>query len=141
MPNGIPRDGFFSLSSLGWAREICPLGSPFIISLQASRHQTAILGTDFFVNAREDGIEKSIPWDHRLSSFFKPHDTKRRFSEQIFSVYPSEDRREKCSFYPCEIWIEKSVPWDHRLSSYCKPWDTKWRFPRRFFLPILLRMG
>ena len=36
----------------------------------------------------EDGIEKSIPRDHRLSSLGKPRDANRRSSQYIFLSYP-----------------------------------------------------
>ena len=36
----------------------------------------------------EGRIEKSVPWDHRLSSLGKPRDAKRRSSGRIFLSYP-----------------------------------------------------
>ena len=36
----------------------------------------------------EEGIEKSVPRDHRLSSLGKPRDAKRWSSERIFLSYP-----------------------------------------------------
>ena len=37
---------------------------------------------------REGMIEKSDPWDHRLSSLGKPRDAQRSSSGQIFLSYP-----------------------------------------------------
>ena len=37
---------------------------------------------------REGMIEKSDPWDHRLSSLGKPRDAQRSSSLQIFLSYP-----------------------------------------------------
>ena len=62
-----------SLFVLGWDRKIHPSGSAFVITWQASRHQTVILRTDFSIppsehrktiriyHECEGGIEKSVP--------------------------------------------------------------------------------
>ena len=55
-----------------------------------------------------DGIEKSVPRDHRLSSLGKPRDANRRSFEPIF--YLPIWHLKSIRIYPeCEGGIEKSV--------------------------------
>ena len=72
----------------------------------------------------EDGIEESVPRDHRLSSHGKPRDANRWSSVRIFLslVMPIADPQDGF-FYPILTHDGFSVHRDHCLSSLGKPHD------------------
>ena len=62
----------------GWDRKIYPSRSPFAITRQILWARKRIY------YSYENGIEKSVPRDHHLSSLGKPRDANRWSSGQIF---------------------------------------------------------
>ena len=76
------------------------------IQKQVDKKLTLTHNTLVWVEDRcEDRLEKSVPQDHRLSSFDKPRDAKRRSSGRIFlyltsRVMPNSDPRHGFFLYP-----------------------------------------
>ena len=69
-------------------------------------------------NLSEGRIEKSVPWDHCLSSLDKPRDAKQRSSGRIFLSYPHT--HDRFLYELCNILKLLPDNIDLRLINFCQ---------------------